>query len=226
MPAVRDDARLTAVWVLAALLAACAGSVDTLAFFGLGHAFAGIVTGNLVTAGYGLASHNAALVDPTITAVAGSIAGEVIWARLLRRRTRNSLPLLIAEQGLLLIFLTAWIASDSHPHGIVALAMLAVASVALGGQSIWALRIHQTTTYFTGMLTTTINSAAGGSTASVRTSIRQLGALIAGAVLCGLVLNAWRPAAPALPLVFLTAATTIQTMIGYRARGSPARPRG
>ena len=70
-----QDARLTPVPVIAALLAACAGSADALAFFGLGHAFAG-VTGSLVTAGYGLASHNAALVEPAFTAVAGCIVGE------------------------------------------------------------------------------------------------------------------------------------------------------
>jgi uncharacterized membrane protein YoaK (UPF0700 family) len=216
------DAERATVPVFAALLAACAGSVDVLAFFGLGHAFAGIVTGNLVTAGYGLASRNAALVEPTLTAVAGSIAGEVIWARLLRRSARNSMPLLIAEHVLLFIFLIAWLAADSHPRGIVALTMLALVSVAMGGQSIWALRMHQTTTYFTGMLTTTINAAAGGSTASVRASIRQLCALTAGAVLSGLVFNDWRPAAPALPLFLLTAATTIQIVTGHRCRRSTA----
>lgn len=177
------DARLTPVPVLAAWLAACASAVDTLTFFGLGHAFAGIVTGNLVTAGYGLASRDVALLEPTLTAVAGSIAGEVIWAPLLRRNARNSIPLLIAEHVRLFIFLIAWLAADSHPHGIVALTMLALASAALGGQSIWALRIHQATTYFTGMLTTTINAAARGSTASVRVSLRQLCALVTGATL-------------------------------------------
>lgn len=217
------DARLTPVPVIAALLAACAGSADTLAFFGLGHAFAGIVTGNLVTAGYGLVSHNTALVEPTLTAVAGSIAGEAIWARLLRRSARNSLPLLIAEHVLFLIFLIAWLVADTYPHGIATLTMLALISVALGGQSIWTLRIHQTTTYFTGMLTTTINAAAGGSTASVRVSVRQLCALTTGASLSGLVLNDWRPAAPALPLLLLTAATTIQIMTGQEGHGPLVR---
>jgi uncharacterized membrane protein YoaK (UPF0700 family) len=216
------DAERTPVPVFAALLAACAGSVDALAFFGLGHAFAGIVTGNLVTAGYGITSHNAALAEPTLTAVAGSIAGEAIWARLLRRSARNSMPLLIAEHVLLFIFLIAWLAADSHPRGIVALTMLALVSVATGGQSIWALRMHQATTYFTGMLTTTINAAAAGSTASVRASIRQLCALTAGAALSGLVFNDWRPAAPALPLLLLTAATTIQIVTGHRCRRSTA----
>jgi uncharacterized membrane protein YoaK (UPF0700 family) len=42
-----------AVPAIAVLLAACAGATDALAFFGLGKAFAGIVTSNLVTAGHG-----------------------------------------------------------------------------------------------------------------------------------------------------------------------------
>ena len=66
--------------VIAALLAACAGSVDVFAFFGVGNAFAGIVTGNLVTASYGIASGDAALIRPTVTAVAGCILGELAWA--------------------------------------------------------------------------------------------------------------------------------------------------
>jgi uncharacterized membrane protein YoaK (UPF0700 family) len=209
MSAVRYS-RLIRVSAIAVLLAACAGSVDAFAFFGLGHAFAGIVTGNLVTAGYGLATGNASLVRPTVTAVAGCIAGEVIWARLLSRRADNALVLLIAENVLLLIVLITWLGTDDHPRGIITLSMLALASVAIGGQSIWALRIHQTTTYFTGMLTTAVNAAAGGARAKIGVSIRQLCALIAGAALAGILFRDLRAAVPALPVVLLAAATTIQ----------------
>jgi uncharacterized membrane protein YoaK (UPF0700 family) len=209
MSAVRYS-RLTRVSAIAVLLAACAGSVDAFAFFGLGHAFAGIVTGNLVTAGYGLATGNASLVRPTVTAVAGCSAGEVIWARLLSRRADNALVLLIAENVLLLIVLITWLGTDDHPRGIITLSMLALASVAIGGQSIWALRIHQTTTYFTGMLTTAVNAAAGGARAKIGVSIRQLCALIAGAALAGILFRDLRAAVPALPVVLLAAATTIQ----------------
>ena len=209
MAAVRHSP-LTQISVIAVLLAACAGSVDAFAFSGLGHAFAGIVTGNLVTAGYGLATGHAALVKPTITAVVGCIAGEVIWARLLRRRTDSSLALLMAETVLLLVVLVAWLGSHEHPHGTVALGILALASVAIGGQSIWALRIHQTTTYFTGMLTTAVDAATGGSLVKVAVSVRQLGALITGALLAGLLLRELRSAVPVLPLVLLAAATTIE----------------
>ena len=94
--------------VIAALLAACAGSVDVFAFFGVGNAFAGIVTGNLVMASYGIASGDAALIRPTVTAVAGCILGELAWARLLRR-PGTALPLLIAELTLLvLVLIRGW----------------------------------------------------------------------------------------------------------------------
>jgi uncharacterized membrane protein YoaK (UPF0700 family) len=45
------DCESRRVAVIGVLLAACAGSTDVLALFGLGKAFAGIVTVNLVTAG-------------------------------------------------------------------------------------------------------------------------------------------------------------------------------
>jgi uncharacterized membrane protein YoaK (UPF0700 family) len=202
--------------VIAVLLAACAGATDVLAFFGLGKAFAGIVTGNLVTAGYGVATGNAALVKPTVTAVACCIAGEIAWARLLRR-PRAADWLLVTELVLFLLVLTGWLAAGSHPAGVLALVLLALVSVALGGQSIWALRIHQTTTYFTGMLTTTINAAASGLTAHTGTSIRQLGALLAGAIASGATMHALRPATPAVPLLLLAAAATMHIRIKHQS---------
>jgi hypothetical protein len=85
-----------------------------------------------VTAGYGIATGNPSLVKPTITAVAGSVAGEITWARLLRRPGAAS-GLLITELALFLLALAGWLAAGSHPAGISALALLALVSVALGG---------------------------------------------------------------------------------------------
>ena len=197
--------------VIAVLLAACAGSVDVFAFFGVGNAFAGIVTGNLVTASYGIASGDAALIRPTVTAVAGCILGELAWARLLRR-PGTALPLLIAELTLLVLVLIAWLAAGSHPGGALQLIMLGFVSVALGGQSIWALRVHQTTTYFTGMLTTAINKASAGSTADLRVSVRQLCAFVTGAIVSAVVLREVRPVTPAVPLLLLAAAVVVETV--------------
>jgi uncharacterized membrane protein YoaK (UPF0700 family) len=215
----------SATLAIGILLAACAGSADTLAFFGLGNAFGGIVTGNLVSAGFGLAAGDAALVKPTLVAVAGCVAGELAWARLLRRPAA-AVPLLITELALFALVLTGWLAAGSRPAGNSALVLLALVSVALGGQSIWALRIHQTTTYFTGMLTTAINAAASRSPASTSlgTSTRQLTALLAGAILGGTALRFLRSAAPVIPLVFL--AVTVAIHISARPEAKRPAPAG
>jgi uncharacterized membrane protein YoaK (UPF0700 family) len=198
---------------LGMLLAACAGATDVLAFFGLDKAFAGVVTGNLVTAGYGVATGNTALIKPTATAVAGCIAGEITWAWLLRLPSAGDW-LLIAEAALFLSTLAGWLAAGSHPAGVTALGLLALVSVALGGQGIWALRVHQTTTYFTGMLTKAINAAASAQP-GIGTSIRQIGALLAGAITSGATMHALRPATPAVPLVLLGAATIVHVRVKH-----------
>jgi uncharacterized membrane protein YoaK (UPF0700 family) len=212
MPAMTTDTDETGVAVLAVMLAACAGSVDVFAFFGLGKAFAGIVTGNLVTVGFGVATGNLGLIRPTLTAVAGCVAGEISWAWLLRR-PRAALALLISELVILLGVLAAWLAADAKPSGVVALVLLAAVSVAMGGQSMWALRIHQTTTYFTGMLTKAISGASAGSTGGLRTGIRQFAALLAGAIAGGAVLARLRLAAPAVPVALLAAAITAHMIV-------------
>lgn len=198
--------------MIGALLASCAGATDVLAFFALGKAFAGNITGNLVTGGYGVATGNSALIKPTATALAGCTAGEIAWAVLLKR-TRTSNWLIGVELLLFLVVLTDWLANGSHPTGARALVLLAAVSVALGGQSIWALRIHQTTTYFTGLLTTTVSAAASGKKAGIATAGRQLGALVAGALLSGLFLNDLRAVAPAVPVGLLTAAALIHLVM-------------
>jgi uncharacterized membrane protein YoaK (UPF0700 family) len=204
-----------AVPVIAVLLAACAGATDVLAFFGLGKAFASVVSGSLVTAGYGLATGNAALVRPAVTAVTCYAVGEIAWARLLRR-PRAADWLLLTQLTLLLLVLAGWLATGSHPVGALALVLLALASIAMGGQSIWALRIHQTTTYFTGLLTVTINAAASGATAGTGTSFRQLSAFLGGAIVSGATMHTLRLATPAVPLLLLAAAATVHVAVAGR----------
>ncbi len=207
---------------IAVLLAACAGSADTLAFFGLGRAFAGNITGNLVTAGYGIATGDGVLIKPTVTAVAACIAGEITWAWLLRRPGAANW-LLFVQLALFALVLAGWLAAGSHPAGNAALILLALVAVALGGQSIWALRIHQTTTYFTGMLTKSVSAAAAGSPASLVTSARQLASLLAGAILGGVLLHWLRPAAPVVPLVLLSATAAVH-LHGRKADAAATPP--
>jgi hypothetical protein len=81
------------------------------------------------------------------------------------------------------------------------------------------MRVHQTTTYFTGMLTTAIRTASAGSMGRVRVSARQLGAVLAGAVLSGVVLSELRLAAPAVPLVLLAGAIVAHVVATRSASG-------
>ena len=134
MPALATIADGRRVAAIGALLAACAGAADVFAFFGLGKAFVGIVTGNVVTAGFGTATGNAGLIKPTLTAVVAFFAGALAWARLLQL-PRAALPLLMGEMGMLVAVLAAWLAVGSHPDGVLTLVLLAAASVAMGGQS-------------------------------------------------------------------------------------------
>lgn len=96
---------------------------------------------------------------------------------------------------------------------------MALLSATLGGPSIWALRIHQTTTYFTGMLSTTINAPPSGAAASTGTSLRWLGDLIADAVACRARMHALRLATPAVSLL-LAAAATMRLRIKHQGRRS------
>jgi len=210
--------------VIGVLLASAAGAADALAFFGLGGAFGGIVTGNLVTAGYATAAGHWALVRPTATAVAACVAGELAWAWLLSL-PRTATWLLLAEFALFLSVLGIWLAAGSHPAGAAELIALALVATALGGQSMWALRIHQTTTYFTGMLTKAVNTAVAhpSGRAGLGTSARQLAALLAGALLGGTALHWLRPAAPAVPLALLALTAIVHLGTNQAGHGHEVR---
>ena len=121
-----------------------------------------------------------------------------------------------AALTLFLFTLAGWLAARSHPTGVTALGLLALVAVALGGQSIWALRVHQATTYFTGMLTKAINAAASAQH-GIGTSIRQIGALLAGAITSSAMMHALRPATPAVPLVLLGAATIVHIRVKHHS---------
>jgi hypothetical protein len=75
-----------------------------------------------------------ALIKPTLTAVAAFFAGSLAWARLLRV-PYAALPLLFGELAILLAVLGAWLAVDAHPNGVLTLVLLALAAIAMGGQS-------------------------------------------------------------------------------------------
>lgn len=185
------------------LLACAAGAVNLVALTALGGAFAGIVTGNLVTAGDALTGHDPARLVPIGIAVGGFTLGALLWAA--SPRAALALPL-VAE----LVLLVAAVPFQLAGVEPVVLALLAAA---LGGQSVVGLRLHTSTTYMTGALTTAAHAAvAERDGRAAVAALRQLLALVVGAVAAALL-----PTAVALgvPIVLVAAAALL-------LRGSPA----
>lgn len=192
------------------LLAACAGATDVLAVFGLGGAFAGNLTGNLVTAAYDLTTGRPAWTP--LAAIAGVIGGEVAGDHLLRRGGPTVRPLL-GELVLLTVGLAAWVATDGRPPPAAVPVLVAVLAVALGLQGAWAARFHQTTTYFTGFVFRAVDAVAAGTWSRAGTTARQIAALLVGAMLGALAVEHLRAAAALLPVVLLGAALAVQRTV-------------
>jgi uncharacterized membrane protein YoaK (UPF0700 family) len=133
--------------------AACAGAVDLLAVAGLVGAFASVVTGNLVVAGLGFGSVKGSVVAPPLVAVLGYAVGVAAWQWMWRRHRTAVVGPLVVEFGLLLAVAVGWWVAHTHPVHAASLTLLGIASLAMGGQSVVALRLHAATTYLTGTLT-------------------------------------------------------------------------
>jgi uncharacterized membrane protein YoaK (UPF0700 family) len=177
------------------LLAGAAGAVNLVALVALGGAFAGIVTGNLVTAGDALTGHDVSRLAPIGIAVGGFTAGAALWAA-----SRGLSGPLVAE----LVLLAAAVPFQLARAESVVLALLAVA---MGGQSIIGLRLRTSTTYMTGILTTAAHAAvAERDGRAALGALRQLVALVVGAVVAALL-----PTAVALlvPIVLVAAAAVL-----------------
>lgn len=184
-------------------LAATSGAVDLLAVADLGGAFASVVTGNLVTVGFGLGSGDLSRLVPPAVAVAAFAVGVVTVTQVWRR---SLLGPLAAELVLLLGVLAGWLASGTHPARPVELIVLALAGVAMGGQSVAALRLGAATTYLTGALTSALHDLVSGKAGGRRAAARQLLALVLGAVAAAGLREVARWAVPLLPILLLSTA--------------------
>ncbi|GAB1819436.1 YoaK family protein [Herbidospora sp. RD11066] len=177
-------------------LACCAGAVDLLTFKELGGAFAGIITGNVVTAASGQFL-------TALTAVGGFGAGAYAWSVTFRsKRTAG----LLAELVLLVIVAIGWIVTGTRPDLSGQLVLLALAAIAMGGQSAMMLGLRPNTTYMTGVLTTSLHDLATGRRDTFVVALRQIGALAAGAAATAGLLLAARPFAPVLAVMLLISA--------------------
>ncbi|MEU6038418.1 DUF1275 family protein [Actinomadura sp. NPDC047616] len=191
-------------------LAACAGAVNLLAFAGLGGAFAGIVTGNLVIAGLGVGTADLGRIGAVTEAVAGFAAGLFAWSRLWRRRPDAVLGPLVAELAVLAALAAGWFAAAGRPGPVLGPFLLVLASMAMGGQSVIALRLHAATTYMTGALTGALHDLAAGRPGGRVAALGQIGALVAGAIVAAALLSAARPAAALLPIGLVAVAIGVR----------------
>ncbi|GLW67139.1 hypothetical protein Arub01_53820 [Actinomadura rubrobrunea] len=210
----RDLPRGTALVTMA--LAACAGAVDLLAFAGLGGVFAGVVTGNLVVAGAGIGTGGFGKIGSAVLATAGFTAGLVAWSRLWRRRPRAILGQLAAEFAVLAVVAGGWLAARGRPGPVAAQLLLVLLATAMGGQSITALRLHSVTTYMTGMITGALHDLVTGRSADPLAALRQIAALVAGAMLASAVFVVARGAVALLPAGLVAAAIVVR-LLGERA---------
>ncbi|WP_161992341.1 DUF1275 family protein [Pseudonocardia sp. EV170527-09] len=203
--------------IVLALLAACAGVVDVWAVVALGGAFAGVVTGNLVTAGHAVAVADPVELLPPAVAVAGFVAGVGLWSLHRRWRDAVSAPLL-AELVVLVALAVAWLLAPA-----ATLPLLAGAAVAMGGQSSVARLLGESTTYMTGTLTGAVADLVTGD-GRRWSALRQLGALVLGAVAGGLLLEHLRPAVPAVAVLLAGAAVVVHAVGARRVQDGPVGP--
>ena len=151
---------------LLCLLAACAGSADGWAYFGLGHAFVANMTGNTVLLGMSVFAMNGDVQHP-LTAlacyVAGVVAGSLLTGNVQSQREGSPWPrrvslTLLVEAAILICAEAAWWvehpSGSSHPHHELLLGSVAFA-IGLQSAAMLQLKIPGiVTTYITGTWTT------------------------------------------------------------------------
>lgn len=101
---------------------------------------------------------------------------------------------------LLLAVAIGWWIARTHPVFAASLTLLAITSLAMGGQSVVALRLHAATTYLTGTLTGAVHDLVTGESGGRTVALGQLAALACGAGLAAVLLVHYRWAVPVLPV--------------------------
>ncbi|WP_413104670.1 YoaK family protein [Streptomyces sp. Inha503] len=204
--------------VAAVALTVATGAMDAMSFLALGGVFTSVMTANLSLLGMSTASLDATLARDSAVAMGGYIVGALVSGRIVRGsrpalRARCALTVeLFALGGLWAV----WASAGGHPAGDRQLGLLAVAALAMGGQSGLVRAVGPpgfSTTYLTGTLTGVLVDAVRSGTLR-RLSIALLAGLVVGAAAGGLLVAHAARAAPALPtglvgLVLLASLTSL-----------------
>jgi uncharacterized membrane protein YoaK (UPF0700 family) len=197
----RRDRRTCALLVV--VLTITTGAVDAACFVILGHAFASVITGNLVLLGVSAGPGSATLAAHGGVAVAGYAAGVLAGAPVARERDYPAAPGLAARApaadgtvwprrvtaclGLELIALgglsAGWWLTGGRPAAGAEYGLLGLAGIAMGLQSAAVRRLGQiSTTYLTSTLTEVVVSLAyRQASEGTGRSVSLLVAIVAGA---------------------------------------------
>ncbi|MER7792333.1 YoaK family protein [Streptomyces sp. NPDC097640] len=208
------------------------GSMDAVSFLALGGVFTSVMTANLSLLGMSAGARDPALAGHAVLAVTGYVLGALMSGRIVRgpekaRLARRALGVELVALGALWAL---WASAGGHPGGGRRQVLLALAAVAMGGQSALVRAVAPpglSTTYFTGILTNLLADLAA--TGRVRrVSAGLLGALVVGAVGGGVLLTVAPSAAPALPtgLVAAVWVGAVVASVCERPRGTAGRGSG
>ncbi|MFJ2030963.1 YoaK family protein [Streptosporangium sp. NPDC087985] len=210
-------------YVVLVLMTLAAGAMDAIAFLRLGGVFTANMTGNLILlALVGSGDWQSRALRAGLACVvfcAGLFAGFTAPGR---GREEGRWPptvtrLIWADLALQLVFLAAWTFCDAVPGPALTLALIAVASCAMGMQVAAARRVNIagiTTAFVTGTLTSLTESLVSRAPAGIAPRAVIVLALVAGALCSSLLLHLAPVWAGALPPVFvLLALVTVATRL-------------
>jgi uncharacterized membrane protein YoaK (UPF0700 family) len=206
--------RVRSVNGVLALLAFTTGATDATAFERLGHAFASVITGNLVLVAVGAAQGNTRLTLLSASALVAYGLGVLAAAPRLgpeqppqNRVSPEMIVALLAALGLLIGVTVAWELAGGHPGSALQVVLLAGSAGAMGIQSTAIRRLGAvSTTYLTSTYVGLLEAVAGRDWSPVH--LRSLAILLAALAGAGaatpLLLHA--PRLAALPVIVPLAA--------------------
>jgi uncharacterized membrane protein YoaK (UPF0700 family) len=197
------------------------GMIDATTFLGLGHVFAGNMTGNIILLGFGLANAGGLPVLAPLVSLgcflAGAAAGGALDARLAGRSDR-ALPIAMAFETATMVAAATILAAGhvraGHPAAGLVIGLLAL-GLGLRNAVVRAIGVPDVTTT---VLTTTLTRLAagtrwtGGDGSGSARRIAAVIALLLGALAGALLLKAMLWLVPA-----GAAAVTLATLVVYRS---------
>ncbi len=221
--------------LLLVTLGVAAGATDAMSFEGLGHVFAGVVTGNLVLLGIGGVRGDGSLALLAGFAILGYMAGVLVASPRGSHNKREDhrvwpvgVTVALASAGVLLLaFAVAWEATGGHPHHGLQTILVPVVAIAMGIQTTAVRRLGPfSTTYLTGTLTALLEALAarGWSTEESR-GVAIILATVAGAAAATVVVDHSAASLPLVPLVPLTLVVVTSGWLTGADLFGPRRPR-